>query len=561
MLAKDAPWWAGEWGNLPHAAGDNRPAYNNGQPTGANASNWKQYQPSQYPTQQGGQQASPSKAPDMSAYGPGVGGFQAYSGPRTPPKGARQNDLSGQVPSNQIWGQAYNQASKQYGGNAQAQSWTMPGSYTSQNYNPATGQYSQPTGGQSWDGNMAYNAMDQRPGPIQASATGVGGNPMQWQDAMTQREAFVGNLSQRLGQYSGGQLTGPVTFDPNQLLSQANDQLANGTFYNPFSQNPDIQRAMGNANQYMQGTQWQNPFGNAPEANNPRPSFDQQSYDPNNPSAWPNYLGPQRINPATGMASHDPSVLLSPPVRPRPYVSPTTGYDIGIRRTPTADDQPLTGTPSRRFDPSKGFGGQWVWDNPEEGRRFEEQAGVARPGAAQPKQAPSQGTTYDPSKPQDPLPPVVDPIQRELDDKKKAAEYRAKNNIKLPRAEMSQEDLYRKHPNLRPKPDRTNMIPFTDYDPVTGETFTKATPAELAERRMSEQEQAALNDLRSSGRATPANMAGVRSYFKDLRQAKQNPGPSGGRTSPPAASPKGGAKPAPQQRGTYTRPTYAYRAR
>jgi hypothetical protein len=210
--------------------------------------------------------------------------YNSSNVPRTPPKGAQQNDLSGQVPSNQIWAQAYNQASKQYGGNTQAQSFTMPGTFTSQGYNPTTGQYGQMTGGQSNAGNMAYNAIDQRPGPIQASATGVDGSQMPWQDTLRQGEAFVGNLSQRLGQYSGGQLTGPVTFDQGQLMQQANDQLANGSFYNPFSQqnamqNPDVQRAMGNATQYMQGN-FQNPFGNSPQANNPQPSWHQQSYDP-----------------------------------------------------------------------------------------------------------------------------------------------------------------------------------------------------------------------------------------------------------------------------------------
>jgi hypothetical protein len=215
-----------------------------------------------------------------------------------------------------MWAQAYNQASNQYGGNTQAQSWTMPGTSTSQAYNPTTGQYGPMTGGQSNAGNMAYNAINNRPPPITATATGVGGNQMPWQDAMTQRDAFVGNLSQRLGQYAGGQLTGPVTFDPNQLLSQANDQLANGTYYNPFAQNaapynpsrnpvqpvyedvnrqrfnPDVQRAMNNSSQYMQGD-FQNPFG--PGANNPQPTWGQQNYNPS-PS-------PQRYQPAPG--GHD----------------------------------------------------------------------------------------------------------------------------------------------------------------------------------------------------------------------------------------------------------------
>jgi hypothetical protein len=256
-------------------------------------------QPTAAPQQPSSQQTSPFSTPDMSA----------YSGARTPATGARVNNLSGSVPANQLWAQAYNQASAKNGGTSQAQSWTMPGAYLSQAYNPTTGQYSAPTGGQSWDGNMAHNAIDQRPGPVTANATGVGGDAMSWQDAMTQREAFVGNLSQRLQQYSGGQLTGPKTFDPNQLLSQANDQLANGTFRNPFTApsqesyqrstdfptvtapsqtpyNPAVQRAIGNSTQYMQGTQWQNPFGDSIPANNPRPSFAADSYTPS-PTAYP----------------------------------------------------------------------------------------------------------------------------------------------------------------------------------------------------------------------------------------------------------------------------------
>ena len=232
-----------------------------------------------------GSQGGAQKGGAYSAYSPqgGQGAAQspynASNVPRTPPKGAQQNDLSGNVPSNQMWAQAYNQASNQYGGNTQAQSWTMPGSSSSQSYNPATGQYGQATSAPSNAGNMAYNSIDSRPAPIQASATGIGGNQMPWQDAMSQREAFAGNLSQRLGQYSGGQLTGPVTFDPSQLMQQANDQLANGTFSNQFSQNQPVQQAMGNATQYMQGN-FQNPFGNSPQANNPQPSWGQQSYDP-----------------------------------------------------------------------------------------------------------------------------------------------------------------------------------------------------------------------------------------------------------------------------------------
>lgn len=248
------------------------------------------------PRQQGGsafRTQQPSRAPDMSAYAQPSGGFNAYSAPQ----GARSNDLSGQVPANQRWAQAYNEASNQYGGNTQAQSWTMPGSYSSQGYNPATGQYGQPTRGQSWDGNMAYNAIDRRPGPIEATATGIGGNRMPWQQALAQREAFSGNLINLLNEYNSGERTGQPMFDTRQLLSQADAQLARGTFYNPFSQGaapagrnapgqysptnqyaPEFQRAMTDSSPYMQGSQWQNPFGE--QASMPAPSWQQPSYSP-----------------------------------------------------------------------------------------------------------------------------------------------------------------------------------------------------------------------------------------------------------------------------------------
>lgn len=321
----------------------------------------QQYQQAGQPqaSMQASTQASsqPSKAPDMSAYAKPAGGFNAYNVPRTPPEGARQNDISGQVPSNQIWAQAYNQASNQYGGNTQAQSWTMPGSYSSRSFNPTTGQYSQPTGGQSWDGNMAYNAIDQRPGPIQATATGVGGNPMPWQDTLSQREAFVGNLSQRLGQYSGGQMSGPPSFDAQQLLSQADDQLSNGTFYNPFAQqNKEFQQARNNATQYMTGTQWQNPFGTSPQANNQQPSWEQPSYDPT----------PARV-------SQDQS-----------------SFEQFLNQRGLMSDY---STWKSARQPPRGFG---------------DETGTAplRPGAAQPRQDLPSGTPYNPQTQAASLPPV-----------------------------------------------------------------------------------------------------------------------------------------------------------
>jgi hypothetical protein len=203
---------------------------------------------------------------------------------------------------------------------------------------------------------MAYNAIDQRPGPIQASATGVDGSQMPWQDTLRQGEAFVGNLSQRLGQYSGGQLTGPVTFDQGQLMQQANDQLANGSFYNPFSQqnamqNPDVQRAMGNATQYMQGD-FQNPFG--PQANVPQPSFNQQSYDPRAQQQEE----PIRLAPTVNV-----------PARPD-YNAPSAPGEP-IRLAPVVNVPPRPASPQR-------------------------QSPAPAPSAARPIEPPSQGTPYNP---------------------------------------------------------------------------------------------------------------------------------------------------------------------
>lgn len=347
------------------------------------------------------QQASPFKAPDMSAYAQPSGGYNAYNVPRTAPRGARQNDLSGNVPSNQVFAQAYNQASKQYGGNTQAQSFTMPGTFTSQGFNPATGQYGQMTGGQSFDGNMAYNAIDSRPSPIQSSATGVGGNPMQWQDAMAQQQAYVGNLSQRLGQYSGGQLTGPVTFDQNQLLAQADEQLAKGTFSNPFSQNPDVQQAMGNATQYMQGN-FQNPFGNSPQANNPQPSWNQQSYDPR---------APQNYDMRTATFAAPPQQ--SEPIRLAPVVNAPPRPDYSKPYDATDDNAAAAAGWQKGFHGgayNSKTGQSWDGSGAAPWAQQTSQEASAKPGAgspavqrqspapstARPIEPPPQGTPYDP---------------------------------------------------------------------------------------------------------------------------------------------------------------------
>jgi hypothetical protein len=365
--------------------------------------------PQQYqqPQQAPQQQASPYKAPDMSAYAQPSGGYNAYNVPRTAPKGAQTNDLSGNVPSNQVWGQAYNQAAQQYGVPG-ATSFTMPGSYSSQGYNPTTGQYGPMTGGQSFDGNMAYNAINNRPSPITASTPGMDGRPMSFQDSLAQREAFVGNLSQRLGQYSGGQLTGPVTIDQGQLLKQADDQLANGTFYNPFSQNPQVQQAMSNATQYMQGD-FQNPFG--PQANNPQPSWGQPSYDGGQSQA----AGYQPQQPQSDPMSRSPATWTDADIA---YANQTAEenarqqaslglMDGGVRysRDPATGKVVSISPQSGKQDAAESWGAGEAWKaqhptpipiaiSQAASRPIDRVASSEKAGSARPIEPPSQGTPY-----------------------------------------------------------------------------------------------------------------------------------------------------------------------
>ena len=72
------------------------------------------------------------------------------------------------------------------------------------------------------------------------------------------------------------------------------------------------------------------------------------------------------------------------------------------------------------------------------------------------------------------------------------------------------------------------MVPGQDFDIATGEIKTKLTQPELAARRMQEQEQKAINELRSKGTDTPANITSVREYF----QALQRGGAPGGQDNP-----------------------------
>ena len=557
------------------------------------------------------QQASPYKAPDMSAYAQPSGGYNAYNVPRTAPKGAQQNDLSGNVPSNQIFAQAYNQASKQYGGNTQAQSFTMPGSFTSQGYNPTTGQYGPMTGGQSFGGNMAYNAINNRPSPVQANATGIGGNPMQWQDAMAQREAFAGNLSQRLNQYAGGQLTGPVTFDQGQLMQQANDQLAKGAFSNPFAQpqmagnfsqqipygdstfqgygaqNPDVQRAMGNATQYAQGN-FQNPFGNSPQANNPQPSWDQRSYDPSapqqsdpksrSPATWSDADLAQVNQSAAADANRQADMGLSDS-GVQYYRDPATGKVVSDSQSGRGQDAAANWEATQ----------QWQSRQPARPEIYKSQSAPAAaparpaptpspqppraapngPGSAQPIEPQSQGTPYNPQAGAQSLPPVPaaatqkpanDPYvfkrpeaflspaqgkketvanapetpavwtdqyaQRVAMDKKREAYYE-KNPGKRPVQKTPEEkraDFDRRNQEFAQQKQKYDyMVPGTDYDMITGEIKTKLTREQLYDRRWAEQEQNHIRGLYDSGQDTPANIAAAKKHFQELKASGTKP--------------------------------------
>jgi hypothetical protein len=259
------------------------------------------------------------------------------------------------VPANQVFAQAYGQA----GGTAPVQSYTMPGMASSRSFNPLTGQYSAQQVSPSWDGNMAYNAMDDRPGPIVAQATGVDGRAAPWQDTFRQREAFVGNLSERLNQYSGGQAAGPKTYDFPQIMQQAEGQLERGEFVNPFNPaSQDVQRTMSAANPYMTGTQWQNPFGNSPQANNPRPTWNQQSYDPAATAAppSPSPSAPARTNARNTSSQYGPDgprmavetdEMIPPHLRPSApgQARPVTSVSVGTAYNPRAAADGLPDVP------------------------------------------------------------------------------------------------------------------------------------------------------------------------------------------------------------------------
>jgi hypothetical protein len=204
-------------------------------------------------------------------------------------------------------------------------------------------------------------------------------------------------------------------------MQQANDQLANGSFYNPFSQqnamqNPDVQRAMGNATQYMQGD-FQNPFG--PQANVPQPSFNQQSYDPRAQQQEE----PIRLAPAVNVpARPDYNAPSAPgePIQLAPVVN-VPRWDYNAQRgTPAPAPQPswndvnpaVRAAVSERARSGNDSGYSGIRPSRGEGSQLGPQPVMAAPngpGSAQPIAPPAQGNPYNPQAAVQGLPDVPAP--------------------------------------------------------------------------------------------------------------------------------------------------------
>jgi hypothetical protein len=246
---------------------------------------------------QSGQASQPkpgvSRSPNMSAYS------------FTPPRGARQNDLSaGNLPYNLWQPAAANAANRAFGNSNQIQSYTMPG--TMQSFNGLTGQ-ARSKQSPSWDGNNAYMPVSQRAGPVYWNMTGwdgrQGSGQQGWQQLANQRDAFAGGLIQRLGEYQSGQQSGRPTFDFQAILNQANESLKNNT--------------------------WQNPFMD-PRARNVPPTMSAPTYDPSQTAADPPRLSPATPDsPPIIAADKGVDFSIKAPGMARPVTTPDPGTPYG----------------------------------------------------------------------------------------------------------------------------------------------------------------------------------------------------------------------------------------
>lgn len=211
MLAHDAPWWAGEMGNLPHAPGDNRPAYLDGRPTGANASNWMNQGPSQPGLPAGGGQMI--EPPDWFAPG-GGGGVPLKPGMAQP-----SQDSYGTATG---YGKTHispglidpNAGLVHYAGDGRPRF--------------APGQI---------DPNVANNPYANRPPPFQQTTQNLDGTQSEMPNNQ-QRDAFISQINNQLGQMQNQSWQQPGMGAPQfnfpQMLGQAGEMAQQG-WQNPFA--------------------------------------------------------------------------------------------------------------------------------------------------------------------------------------------------------------------------------------------------------------------------------------------------------------------------------------
>lgn len=212
MLAKDAPWWMGEWGNLSHDPNDRRPAYADNKPTGANASNYSGSQAQPTSAQESASPRPPAQAIDMSSYAPG----------------------RAQPTQTQSTGTPY----------ATKASFSPPPSFyqqpsvTVQNPGYGVSPSGQPFGNPLNLGNYANNASAQRPQPFAMTATGLGGQQLDsLNQAMNQRAAALAQILDqgKLYKLAGAtnQNIGPPQYNMNDIIGNANSMVSAG-WQNPL---------------------------------------------------------------------------------------------------------------------------------------------------------------------------------------------------------------------------------------------------------------------------------------------------------------------------------------
>lgn len=152
-------------------------------------------------------------------------------------------------PENLAWQSQYGNQTQQPG-KAQSQQ----GPYA--NSTPY-GQQQAPQGGfQAWNPNMANNPQAPRPPAFQATYGQIGGGYSS-QPNFGQRDAFIQNLNQQMGQHIQMGMGGPPQFNIGQAWNQAGNMAQQG-WQNPFAQQPAFQQFQapgGNIRDLIQGPQ------------------------------------------------------------------------------------------------------------------------------------------------------------------------------------------------------------------------------------------------------------------------------------------------------------------